>query len=176
MDHILYQIFKITLKETQTFKAYCRESYKYCIIMAGSNTKISKIHGLLNKILFCFCPSPYLQRLVLSVAFLNGSFFISWTQYSANVKRHKWSFVSCIVSFSGLKMVFSKLNQLDVIACIKNCVHNSFDLSYFMSSVIEHLYKSFSLIDKFFCTNLALMKKFLEILQTYSEAATGGVP
>ena len=74
----------------------------------------------------------------------------------------------CIVSFSGLKMVF--------IACVKNCVHNNFDLSCFMSSVIEHLYRSFSLIDKFFCTNLALIKKFSEILQTYSEAATGGVP
>ena len=45
-----------------------------------------------------------------------------------------------------------------------------------MSSVIEQLYKSFYLTDKFFCTNLALIKKFLEILQTHSEVATGGVP
>ena len=37
------------LKETQTFKTYLTESYKYCIIVAGK-TKISKTHGLLNKI------------------------------------------------------------------------------------------------------------------------------
>ena len=36
-------------KETQTFKAYYTESYKYCIIIAGSNTKILKTHGYLTK-------------------------------------------------------------------------------------------------------------------------------
>ena len=30
-----------------------------------------------------------------------------WTQYFANFKRHKWSFLLYIVSFSGLKMIFS---------------------------------------------------------------------
>ena len=40
------------LKETQTFKAYYTESYKYCVIMTGSNTKVLKTHELLNKILF----------------------------------------------------------------------------------------------------------------------------
>ena len=75
------------------------------------------------------------------------SFFISWTQYSANFKRHKWSFVPYIISFSGLKIVFSKLSQLDITACIKNCVYNNFNLRcYFMSSVIERLYRSFSFI------------------------------
>ena len=30
----------LLLKETQTFKTYWTESYKYCIIIAGNNTKI----------------------------------------------------------------------------------------------------------------------------------------
>ena len=76
------------------------------------------------------------------------SFFISLTQYSVNFKRNKWSFVPYIVSFSGLKMVFSKLSQLDITSCIKDCVCNNFNLRrYFMSSVIEHLYRSFSFIN-----------------------------
>ena len=51
------------------------------------------------------------------------NFFISWTKYFANFKRHKWSFVLYIVSFSGLKMIFTKFSQLDITACIKNCVY-----------------------------------------------------
>ena len=74
-------------------------------------------------------------------------FFIFWKQYSANFKRHKWSFVLFIVSFSGLKMILSKFNQLDITACIKNCVYNNFNLRYFMFSIIERLYKSFSFIN-----------------------------
>ena len=58
------------------------------------------------------------------------SFFVSWTQYSANFKRHRWLFVLYIVSFSDLKMVFSKLSQLDITACIKNCVYNNFNLVF----------------------------------------------
>ena len=38
------------------------------------------------------------------------SFFSSWTKYSTNLKRIKWSFVLYIVSFSDLKMAFSKLS------------------------------------------------------------------
>ena len=86
------------------------------------------------------------------------SFFISWTQYPANFKRHKWSFVPYIVSFSGLEMIFFRLSQLDITACIKNCVYNNLNLyitststlilrCYFMSSIIEHLYRSFSFIN-----------------------------
>ena len=68
------------------------------------------------------------------------NFFISWTKYFANFKRHKWSFVLYIVSFSGLKMIFTKFSQLDITACIKNCVYNNFNLCcYFMSSIIERL-------------------------------------
>ena len=76
------------------------------------------------------------------------SFFISWTQCSVNFKCQKCSFMLYIVLFSGLKMVFSKLNKLDITVYIKNCVYNNFNLCcYFMSSVIERLYKSFSFIN-----------------------------
>ena len=68
------------------------------------------------------------------------NFFISWAKYFASFKRHKWSFVLYIVSFSGLKMIFTKFSQLDITACIKNCVYNNFNLHcYFMSWIIEHL-------------------------------------
>ena len=75
------------------------------------------------------------------------SFFISWTQHSVNFNCHKWSFVPYIVLFSGLKMVFSKLSQLDITACIKNCVYNNFNLHYFMSSIVECLYRSLSFLN-----------------------------
>ena len=107
-------------KETQTFKAYYTESYKYCIIIAGSNTKILKTHGLLNKILFSLCPSLCLLRLMLPVAFLNRGVFHFCTPRILNVTSDP--FVLYIVLFSGLKMVFSKLSQLDITACIKNCL------------------------------------------------------
>ena len=68
------------------------------------------------------------------------NFFISWTKYFANFKRHKWSFVLYIVSFSGLKMVFIKLSQLHITAFIKNYVYNNFNLRcHFMSSIIERV-------------------------------------
>ena len=70
------------------------------------------------------------------------SFFISWTQYSVNFTCHKWSFVPCKVLLSGLKMVFAKLSQLDVTACIKNCVYNNFNLHYLMSPGIECPWRS----------------------------------
>ena len=121
----------------QTLHYYCRKQHK--------NMKNSPFIG---------------QNLVLSLPFYlfttscascrlpqRQSFFIFWTQYSANFKRHKWSFVLLIVSFSGLKMIFPKFNQLDITACIKNCVYNNFNLRYFMFSIIERLYKSFSFIN-----------------------------
>ena len=76
------------------------------------------------------------------------SFFFSWTQYSTSFKPQKWSLLLYIVLFSSLKVIFSKLSQLDITACIKNCVYNNFDFCcYFMSSSIEHLYKSFSFVN-----------------------------
>ena len=68
------------------------------------------------------------------------NFFISSTKYVANFKHRKWSFVLYIVLFSCLKMIFTKFSQLDIAACIKNCVYNNFNLRcYFMSSIIERL-------------------------------------
>ena len=61
MKRVMSQV----LKETQTLEAYEIESYKYCIIITGSNIKISKTHRLLNKILLSLCPSLCLLRLVL---------------------------------------------------------------------------------------------------------------
>ena len=55
------------LTETQTLKTYQTESNKYCIIITGINTKISKTHWLLNKILFSLCLSLSLS-LSLSVS------------------------------------------------------------------------------------------------------------
>ena len=99
---------KFLLKEIQTFKAYQTESCKYCMIIAGNNTKISKTHRLLSKMLFsvsaflfAYCDLHFLCLLQ------QQSFISSWTQYSANF--HKWSSVPCIVLFSSLKMAFSKL-------------------------------------------------------------------
>ena len=66
------------------------------------------------------------------------NFFISWTKYFTNFKRHKWSFVLYIVSFSGFKMIFT-ITQLEIIACIKNCVYNDLNLHYFMCSITERL-------------------------------------
>ena len=63
------------LKETQTFKVYKTESCKYYTIIAGTNTKVLKTHGLLNKILFSICHSLCLLWLVLPVAFFNGRVF-----------------------------------------------------------------------------------------------------
>ena len=80
-----------------------------------------------------------------SFAFLNGRLF-SFLGHS--LERHKWSFVLCIVSFSALKITFSKLSlAINITTRIKK--H-----TYFMSSVVtERLYKS--LFFKFFFTNLS---------------------
>ena len=79
-------------------------------IIAGSNTKILKTYRLLNKMLSLFAlPSAYWDLHFLHLP-QRQSFFSSWTQYSVNFKRHKWSYVPYIFSFSGLKMAFSKLS------------------------------------------------------------------
>ena len=70
------------------------------------------------------------------------NFFISWRQYFASPKRHKWSFMLYIVLFSGLKMIFSRFSQLDINVCIKTAYNNFNICCYFMSSIIERLYKS----------------------------------
>ena len=48
------------------------------------------------------------------------NFLISSTKYFANFKRHKWSLVLHMVLFSGLKMIFIKFSQLNVvISCLQ---------------------------------------------------------
>ena len=91
------------------------------------------------------------------------SFFISWTQYSTNFEHHKWSFVLNIVSFCGLKLVFSKLSLLDITACTKNCVYNNFNLCYFMSSIIEILYKSFLIFQASNCIKEGLQQRYFHV-------------
>ena len=52
------------------FKGNPIESYKYCILIAGGNTKISKTHSLLNKML-----SLCLLRLKLTSPFSTADAF-----------------------------------------------------------------------------------------------------
>ena len=69
------------LKETQTFKAYWIVSYKYCIIITGTNTKISKTDRLLNTFFLSLCPSLYLLWLALPWPSSTAEFF----QFSGKV-------------------------------------------------------------------------------------------
>ena len=77
-------------KETQTFRANQTESFKYCIIVAGSNTKILKIHSLLNKMLLSLSAtfSVYCDSCLLRLSQWQN-FFSSWTvgQSSAEFLR-----------------------------------------------------------------------------------------
>ena len=135
------------------------------LIFPGLFSGNPNFQGILNwmlQILYYYCRKQHKniknsqiieQNLVLSFPFSlftaacascclphRQSFFISSTKYVANFKHRKWSFVLYIVLFSCLKMIFTKFSQLDIAACIKNCVYNNFNLRcYFMSSIIERL-------------------------------------
>ena len=80
------------------------------LFLQEATQKYRKLTDYWRKCCYLSLPFPLLTVTCASFAFLNSSFFSSWTQYSANFKRHKWSFVPYIVSFSHLKMAFSKLN------------------------------------------------------------------
>ena len=68
-----------------------------------------------------------------SFAFLNRRVF---SVLGHSFERHKKSFVLNIVSFSALKMAFSKLSRAEY-----HCLHKK---PYFMSSITtERLYKSY---------------------------------
>ena len=94
----------------------------------------------------CCCLSLLFCLLIATCAsfsFLNGRVF---PVLGHSLERHKWSFVLYIVSFSALKISFSKLSLAKY-----HCLHKK---TYFTSSVTtELLYKS--LFYKFFCTNLS---------------------
>ena len=102
------------------------------------------------------------------------NFFISWTKYFTNFKRHKWSFVLYIVSFSGLKMIFTKFSQLDITACIKNCVYKQLQFTLLFHVFNYRTSTNLSFVNTSVQIS-SLNQKFLEILRPYSEAATGGV-
>ena len=116
---------------------YCRKQHKKYWKLMDYWTKYCSLFAILS--VYC--------NLCFLLPFSMADFFISWTQYSRNFKCHKWSFVSCIVSISVLKMAFTKLGQLDGNTCIKNCVYNNFNLRYLVSSVTECLPRSFSFIN-----------------------------
>ena len=153
---MLHQNFKG--KQSQSFRGYYTESYKYCIIIAGNNIKISKTHRSFNKILLSLCPSLCLPQLVLPVAFLNGRFFSFLEHSTPQILNVKSDHLFCIVLLSGLKMIFSKFSQLDITACIKTVF--AITSIYVVISYLQNvLYKS--LFCKFFYTNIQLE---LEIL------------
>ena len=87
---------------------YCRKQHKNI-----KNSRITEQNLVLSfpfSLFTATCASCRLPQ--------RQSFFISWTQYSANFKRHKWSFVPYVVSFSGLKLVFSMLSQYNWYHCL----------------------------------------------------------
>ena len=135
---------------TDTLKSQKKESahkipYGIIALVVQGNTNFQGILDWILQILHYYCRKQHKniknsriieQNLVLSFPFSlftatcascrlpqRQNFFISWTKYFANFKRHKWSFMLYIVSFSGLKMIFTKFSQLDITACIKNCVY-----------------------------------------------------
>ena len=133
------QIFltQLRLKMTDTLKSQKKESahkipYGIIALVVQGNTNFQGILDWILQILHYYCRKQHKnvknsqiieQNLVLFLPFSlftatcsschlpwRQSFSISWTQYSVNFKRHTWSFVLYIVSFSGFKMIFSKIS------------------------------------------------------------------
>ena len=103
---------------------------------------MSKILLSLSALLFAYCDLRFLclpQR---------QGVFSSWKQYSTNFKRHKWSFMPYIVSFSALKMALSKLS-LAKYCCLHKKPYIFHVFNYYSSSL------QISLFYKFFFTNLS---------------------
>ena len=101
-----------SLKETQTFKAYC-------FIIAVRNTKILKTYSLLKKILLSL---SVLLSVSCNLCFLGLS------------QRH--------IFFQFLYTVLWEISNVTsdhLCCCIKNCVYNNFSLHYFVSSIMESL-------------------------------------
>ena len=93
--------------------------------------------------LFCFLRLPQRQSFFSS--------WIHWTQYSAKLRRilNVTSDHSCRKMFRFLvwKWFSPSYAWLDITTCIKNRVSNNSNLRCFMFSIIERLYKSFSVIN-----------------------------
>ena len=79
---------------------YCRKLEK--------NIENSQI--IEQNVVISLCSSLCLLRLLLSWPSWAAEIFQFLDSVLRKIKRHKWSFVKYIVSFSGLKMVFSKLS------------------------------------------------------------------
>ena len=88
------------------------------------------------------------------------------SKITSNFKCQKWSFVSYIVSFSGLKMVFCKLSLARYHCFHKKWVYNGFKLSYFISSIMYRTSLQIFIFYKFFSTNLSKVE--LEIFRNCS--------
>ena len=117
------------------------------IIIAGSNTKISKTHRLLNKVLLSFF---VLLSVYCDLRFLclpqRQSFFSSSTLQNYEEFWTPQGIASALYSF-----VFYFENnflQLNIATFITNQIYSNFNLHYFMSSITsERLYKSLSFIN-----------------------------
>ena len=83
------------------------------------NKKISKLRIIEQNLVLFFPFSLFTATCASCCLPQRQCFLITWAQYSANFKRHKWSFMPYIVSYSRLKVVFSILRRLDITACIK---------------------------------------------------------
>ena len=84
----------------QTLRYYCWEQDK--------NIENSQIFE--QNVVISLCLSLCLLRLVLPLPSWAAECFQFLDTVLREIKRHNWSLVKCIVSFSGLKMVFSKLS------------------------------------------------------------------
>ena len=117
----------------QILHYYCRKQHKNT-----ENTWIIEQNVAISLLFFLLIAT------CASFAFLNNRVF---SVLGHSLERHKWSFVLYIVSFSALKISFSKLSLAKY-----HCLHKNH--TYFMSSVTtKRLYKS--LFYKFFCTDLS---------------------
>ena len=132
---------------------YCRKQEK--------NIENSQI--IEQNVVISLCPSLCLLRLVLSLPSWAAEIFQFLDTVPRKIKRHKWSFVKYIVSFSGLKMVFSKLSLAKYHFLHKKPVFTVISI-YFISCLQLttekfHVFISYStslqifLFYKFFCRN-----------------------
>ena len=107
------------------------------------NSQIAEQNVIFSALLYAYC---HLHILHLPQ---RQSFFSSWTKYSTNLKRHEWLFVLYIVSFSDLKMEFSKLSLAKYHCLHKNAVFTVISI-YFTSCLplLQNVFlNSFSFIN-----------------------------
>ena len=94
------------------------KSNQYWFIIAGSNTTILRTHYWTK------CCHHYVYCDLSFICFPQQQSFFSFLntvlrENTSNFKRHKWSSLPQTVSFSGLKMFFSKLYHLHKNPCLQ---------------------------------------------------------